>query len=175
LITYLPYDDAVHRATFFELTVELLQWYVEQIHTWHQIDAVAMIGRTVEEFVEQGLDDFTHIDPTTGILYLVTTDEQAVGMGAVTQLEANVGVIQRMYLRPAYRGRGYGKRLLQQLITTARALGYSRLRLETSDFSTTAHHLYRSAGFTDIEEYPGVETPEWLRPYCTYMEKRLFP
>jgi GNAT superfamily N-acetyltransferase len=173
--TFIPYNDGLHRAAFFKLTVEFLQWYAEQVFTWHQIDVEALTDQTVEDYAEQVLDDFTGIDPTQGILYVIRVDGKIVGMGALKQREAGVGEIKRMFIRPAYRGRGYGKALLEQLIGFAHIVGYTRLRLETADFSTTAHRLYRSAGFTRIDEYPGVETPEWYRPYCLYMEKHLHP
>jgi GNAT superfamily N-acetyltransferase len=173
MATFIPYDDGLHRAAFFTLTVEFLRWYVEQVFAWHQIDVEALTNQTVEDYAEHVLDDFTGIDPTQGILYLIMVDEQIVGMGALKQLEAGVGEIKRMFIRPAYRGRGYGKALLKHLMSFAQIVGYTCVRLETADFSTTAHHLYRAAGFTNIDKYPGGETPEWYRPYCLYMEKSL--
>jgi GNAT superfamily N-acetyltransferase len=173
--TFIPYNDELHRAAFFKLTVEFLQWYVEQVFARHQIDVEALTDQTVEDYAKQVLDEFTSIDPTQGILYMILVDGKIVGMGALKQLEVGVGEIKRMFIRPAYRGRGYGKALLEQLLGFAQIVGYTRIRLETADFSATAHYLYRSAGFTCIDEYPGVETPAWYKPYCLYMEKRLYP
>ena len=173
MVSFLPYNDVLHRTAFLELTVEFLRWYVDQVYAWHQMDVEALTDQTVEDYAELVLDDFTHIDPAHGILYLIECDGTIVGMGAVKPLEDGVGEIKRMFIRPAYRERGYGKALLQQLIRFAQSRSYTRLRLETADFSTTTHNLYRVAGFTAINEYLSVKTPEWYRPYCLYMEKRL--
>jgi GNAT superfamily N-acetyltransferase len=155
MIHFIPYDETSHRRAFYELTVEFLQWYVEQVYAWHQIDVEALTNQTVEDYAEHMLNDFTSIDPATGILYMVTVNGTIVGMGAVKPLEADIGEIKRMYIRSAYRGHGYGTALLQQLIGYAQSVGFTQLQLETADFSTTAHRLYRSAGFIDIKEYPG--------------------
>jgi GNAT superfamily N-acetyltransferase len=94
-------------------------------------------------------------------------------MGVLKKLEEGVGEINRMYIRPAYRGRSYGKTLLNRLIDKGRELGYSTLRLDSADFMTTAHHIYRYVGVKEIDEYLGSEIPEWYRPYAVFMEKKL--
>jgi len=53
-----------------------------------------------------------------------------------------------------------------------REFGFSSFLLETSKFMTIAHHLYKSAGFIEREEYPESETPKTLRSYQIYMEKK---
>ena len=82
-----------------------------------------------------------------------------------------IGEIKRMFIRPLHRGKGYGKQLLNQLLKTGAEFGYTSFLLETSKFMTAAHHIYRTAGFAEREEYPESETPAILRPYQMYMEK----
>jgi GNAT superfamily N-acetyltransferase len=91
----------------------------------------------------------------------------------VKKLEDEVGEIKRMYIRPEYRGQGLGTELLNKLISKAKEFNFSILRLETGDYSTTAHRVYRSAGFQERGEYPGGETPEWYKPHCLFMELNL--
>ena len=80
-----------------------------------------------------------------------------------------------MYVRPAFRGRGIGRALLDELTKQASANGYACLRLDSACFMVTAHALYRSAGFTPIAPYPETEIPPEFQRYWLYMEKRLVP
>ncbi len=170
---FVPYNDGVHRGSFFELNIEFLTWFMEEVQARHKIDVISMTGQTVREYAAMVLDDFTRIPPSEGILYMLDLEDTVVGMGALKKLEEGVGEIKRMYIRPKYRGRGYGKRMLERLIQKAQELGYSTLRLETADFSETAHHIYRDAGFKEIEGFHGGETPEWYRSHCLFMEKKI--
>jgi putative acetyltransferase len=58
-----------------------------------------------------------------------------------------------MYVSADVRGQGIGRDLLTRLEAAARALGLSRLVLETGIRQTEALALYRRAGFTDIPAY----------------------
>jgi hypothetical protein len=50
--------------------------------------------------------------------------------------------------------------MLDKLITAALTVGYERIWLDSPDFMTTAHALYRSSGFAEIEPYPESEIPD---------------
>ena len=78
-----------------------------------------------------------------------------------------------MYIRPEYRGKGFGKAMLQQLLHKAKEFGYYSVYLDSAKFMTTAHQLYYSLGFVDHEEYAEAETPLPLRATSIYMEKIL--
>ncbi|MGL6006231.1 GNAT family N-acetyltransferase, partial [Aeromonas sobria] len=58
--------------------------------------------------------------------------------------------LQKMYFMPALRGLGLGKRLVLQAIDEARALGYQRCYLETTEVLREATSLYESLGFTHL-------------------------
>src|SRR3990172_2139262 len=45
----------------------------------------------------------------------------------------------------------------------AKLIGYQTLRLDSARFMKTAHALYRSAGFREIESYPESEIPPEFR------------
>ena len=73
-----------------------------------------------------------------------------IGCGAVRRIEQGSGELKRMYVRPEERGRKVGRAILAALEVEARALGLSRLLLETGVRQTEAIALYRKAGFSDI-------------------------
>jgi len=55
--------------------------------------------------------------------------------------------IRKMYFVPQVRGRGHGRRLLEDLIEGARQRGCERVVLETASVLKEAIALYRSFGF----------------------------
>lgn len=80
-------------------------------------------------------------------------DGEAIGCGAVRELEPGVGEVKRMFVQPAWRRRGVARQLLAALEVQARKLGYVALRLETALGQPEAIGLYRSAGYVDIPPF----------------------
>ena len=76
-----------------------------------------------------------------------------MGCGAVRLLDAETGELKRMYVAPAARGTGLGRRLVKALEAEARALGARRLVLETGTRQHAAIALYRATGFVPIPLY----------------------
>lgn len=60
-----------------------------------------------------------------------------------------VGVLHVVATSPAFRGRGYGRRLVLDSVELARAEGLAVLRLDTFPYNTRGRCLYESCGFTD--------------------------
>ena len=58
-------------------------------------------------------------------------------------------------LSDAVRGRGLGRRLLDEAIAAARAAGHARLALSTLSGLDAADRLYRDAGFRLLDEHAG--------------------
>ncbi len=75
--------------------------------------------------------------------------------------------IKRMWIDPGVRGRGRGRRLLNELETAARELACRAVRLDTSAHLTEAITLYRTSGYRDVPAYND-------NPYAAHwLEKQL--
>ena len=169
---FVPFDLNVHREEFVKLNVEFITWIADQFRENYQLDSVSNIGQTILEYVDAHLGDLTSLKPPDGIIYFLVDGGDIAGMGAIRKLSDEIGEIKRMYIRPLYRGRGYGKQMLNKLLEVGREFGCSSFLLETSKFMTVAQHIYKSAGFVEREEYPESETPKIFRSYQIYMEKK---
>ncbi len=61
-------------------------------------------------------------------LLVVALTGEVVGIAAVRDLGAGVCELKRMYVRPAYRNGGVGKRLCEESVAVAKRLGYRAMR-----------------------------------------------
>lgn len=109
-----------------------------------------------------------------GRLLVAKIGAEVVGLGAIKPVDQITAEVKRMFIDPAHRGRGIARALIGDLIAAARAGGYRRLRLETADFMTSAHGLYRAVGFRDVPMFDGGEAVGiGLQSGMHFMELRL--
>ena len=88
-----------------------------------------------------------------GRLLLAFEELRAAGCGALRRIDDEVCEMKRLYVRPAFRGKGAGRELIDALMHCAREIGYRRMRLDTLPSMTSAIAIYRSLGFKAIAPY----------------------
>ena len=114
----------------------------------------SLVADTLREF---GFEPDPDIDPdlvdpasTYAALWVALAGDEVVGSVALRDLGGKELELKRMYLRPAHRGRGLGKRLLAIPLEWARANGASVIRLDTSERMEAARGLYEAHGFLRV-------------------------
>ena len=144
-----PYDSADAAELRHELACELLERYAGDTDPGEPSDA----QRT--------------------LLFLVARDHagRAVGCGALLELDDDAAEIKRMFVRRHARGQDLSRRLLEGLEHEAAARGFKACRLETGARQPEAMHLYRSAGYEEIECFG----PYRDAPLSRCFERRLSP
>ena len=91
--------------------------------------------------------------PPRGRLYLARWQGKTAGCIALRPLDETRCEIKRLYVRPAFRGRGIARRLVNTILTDARNIGYTEILLDTLPFLTEAIALYEDLGFAHIGCY----------------------
>jgi ribosomal protein S18 acetylase RimI-like enzyme len=163
----------IHKEKIVQFTIELLQGYDDQLRKNYQIDSVSIIGQSIQKYVNDHLiENFIKIKPPNGIIYMLEVNGNAVGMGAIEKLSDKVAEVKRQYIRPQYRGKGYGKKLFNKVLDSGRKYGCSTFRLSTPKFAHAAQHIYKSAGFKEIKAYPETIIPPIFHKYWLWMEKK---
>ncbi len=104
---------------------------------------------------------------------LAKEGDKAMGVACMKKIREGTCEIKRIYVHPGYRGEKIGQKLLNQLIQSAREIGYSKILLDSARFMKEAHSLYRSAGFKEIDIYSETEMTEDFQEHMVFMELNL--
>jgi DNA-binding MarR family transcriptional regulator/GNAT superfamily N-acetyltransferase len=100
--------------------------------------------------ISAGDDELT---PPAGLLLLATLHGEPVGCGALKFHDGAPAEIKRMWVDPAARGLGLGRRLLTELEAHAAGHGAGAVRLETNRALGEAIGLYRAAGYREVPAF----------------------
>jgi carbonic anhydrase len=99
--------------------------------------------------------------PPNGRLALATIDGQPAGCAALRRVDDLRAEAKRLYVRPAFRGRGLGRALVEWVMNEARAAGYREMVGDTMPAMRDALALYDRMGF----ERTGVTAPVNPSPF----------
>jgi GNAT superfamily N-acetyltransferase len=117
----------------------------------------AMEGWVGENFgpVAPGLTsvvDAAEMEPPGGQYVAIWAGGEPIAGGGVRRLDDRAAEVKRMWVEPSHRRGGLGHRLLCELEAAARDLGFTHVRLDTSE---TLAGFYLGAGYAPIPDYNG--------------------
>jgi ribosomal protein S18 acetylase RimI-like enzyme len=110
---------------------------------------------TFEAYVAAPLAEFARRNSPRECLWIAERQGRIAGCVAIVAAAPEVAQLRWFLVDPAARGGGCGKRLLSEAIAFCKEHGYRSIVLWTTSALTAAAHLYRSAGFSKVEEKPG--------------------
>jgi GNAT superfamily N-acetyltransferase len=88
-----------------------------------------------------------------GVFMIAKLHDQLVGCGGVKLHGRTPAELKRMWVSPAARGLGIGRRLLEQLELHAHDAGACAVRLETNRALREAISLYRQCGYVEVAPF----------------------
>ena len=118
-------------------------------------DVRALLAQHFAEMRAGSPPSACHVLPVEGLrdprirFFTVREDGLLLGCGALKRIGADHGEVKSMRTADAALGRGVGRAMLHHLVATARAMGMTRLSLETGSSAqfAAANRLYESEGF----------------------------
>lgn len=170
---FVLFNSTEHLDDFYQMNLESMTWHQDELLEKYQIDIGELLGLTAQDFVDNSIEKYLDLKPPEGIVLLLLVDNQVAGMLALTKIDNETGELHRMWIRTKYRGMGLSKPLLKKVLKAGTELGLIKVKLSTPKFAVAAQHLYRSAGFVEIPEYPETEVVSTLRHLWVYMETTL--
>jgi putative acetyltransferase len=127
--------------------------------------ALVIFGRTrsLEEFIAyhesihelKDMDDIQRNYFDNGGTFLgMFKDGEMICTGAIRRLDEETCELKRLWLLYEYHAQGLGYRMLQELLSIAKEMGYKRMRLETDPVAQSrALKCYKQVGFYTIPGY----------------------
>jgi ribosomal protein S18 acetylase RimI-like enzyme len=97
--------------------------------------------------------DLDEMRAPAGLFLVAFLHGEPVGSGALKFHAGEPTELKRMWVSPAARGHGVGRRLLTELEQQAAANGSRTIRLETNRSLTEAIAMYRSAGYREVDAF----------------------
>jgi ribosomal protein S18 acetylase RimI-like enzyme len=164
-------DDA---DLLVDLNTEYLAFVFDDLAAVHPVSLDDVFpGGDIRGYVGAGLPKIVGQGTPASRFYLVEIEGLVVGMGGIRTVRPGVAEMKRVYVRPAFRGSGLGRILVERLIADAQGFGFETVFLDTSPTLIAARALYARLGFVAIPPYPEVEVPAPFHHFWVFMARSL--
>ncbi|WP_289001972.1 GNAT family N-acetyltransferase [uncultured Megasphaera sp.] len=111
--------------------------------------------------------DTHYVYPYGRLLAAVCEDGTLVGCVAYHRRDGRSCEMKRLYVRPAWRHRGAGQKLVAAIMEQARADGYREMVLDSfTDTMQSAIRMYEAAGFHETDAYYDNPMPNVIYMKC---------
>ncbi len=146
MVTIVAAETPKHLQDFGVLVREFASWAMESFRK-DQSAPPAVIAK-----MEQELSSLPgKYAVPEGALFIAYDDAEAMGCVAGFKSEGGAFEVTRLWVRSECRGMGVGDRLVDALLNSALQSGYENSVLRSRKEMTSAHNVYRRAGFVDVD------------------------
>lgn len=159
-------------ATPAELRALLTEYFREANRLGQEWFDDEEFGADVAEIVDGDIERLqtAEIDEP---LFVARTAGELAGSVQIKRLDGSRVEVKRLFVRPAYRGTGVGRGLVETLIAETRADGFETLLMGVSPYHRNAQSLYESLGFEYRPIYEENNVPPEMRDDWLFMEYSL--
>jgi GNAT superfamily N-acetyltransferase len=105
----------------------------------------------IQFFTEAIATHFQEVHSHGNKLWVLEVDSLPKGCIAMIRIDESTAQLRWLLLESEARGRGYGKKLIHQVIEACKEDGYKKLFLWTNDTLSTARALYQKYGFRIVK------------------------
>lgn len=122
------------------------------------------LDQTIEQFKQEIIDTCQYHDienvqqvylDNDGLFLVLMDDNKVVATGSIKKYDNTIAELKRMWMLEEYRGKGWGIKIAQQLLTFAKAHGYKKiyLRVWKPEYQEAAIGFYKKLGFYEVAPY----------------------
>ena len=114
-------------------------------------------GPEVPKWEQFDREVFEHPDTVGSCVFLSWSDDQLVGFGSYDpRQKPALGIVGHNCVLPEFRGRGFGKQQIQEILRRFRAKGISCAKVSTNDYPAfiPAQRMYAACGFQETNRQP---------------------
>lgn len=159
----IPYAEGISKVEYHDFTVELFVFPEEFEITISRsnaenIDFIHLLNYLNQDLAQRNGEknsffaQFNQLDQLDEVV-LAYIGNIPVGCGAIKKYDSTTMEIKRMYVIPAWRGKGIAPKILQELEFATQQLGFTKCILETGLQMPEAIGLYKKSGFKRINNY----------------------
>ena len=147
-----------------ECTPAVRLWSPRTHQDWEQARGIlAEYGASLSvdlsfQSFDRELEDLPNCYAGAGEVFLLAMVDEALAGCCALKLLPDAGEVfacemRRLYVRPAFRGFGLGRLMVDSLMHRAREEGFVAMLVDTLSDMEAARHLYASLGFESVAPY----------------------
>jgi GNAT superfamily N-acetyltransferase len=128
---------------------------IGQIILWHSEYYSKKYGwnEEFEAYVAKALSEFVIRKDNKEKIWIIENESKVKGSVTLTKVTVTIAQLRWFFVDEELRGMGYGKKLMEQLLSFAKSSGYSEIILWTTYELSEAAYIYKKYGFELIEEF----------------------
>ncbi len=161
-------ESGDHLEYIKDLLRTLAEWHREQYQDDPELMDFYFNAHKIESELENLPGEYAF---PGGRLLLAFCNGQPAGCVALRGINLKDCEMKRMFVYPQFSGRHIDRSLTEKIIDEARAIGYSKMLLDTSIRQQDTQILYKSLGFREMAPY--YEPPAVIRKWLVFMEMDL--